>query len=610
MFRIEYTYTVPMSSTSFMVGDRIRDGDGYRGTVRYIGPVAAAKKKDETWLGIEWDESSRGKHDGSCTDSEGVIHKYFLCLDNSGSFVKPNKVNVGYSFVQALQERYVPKDAPSITSETDKTLPDAFVVTSKGNTKAIELLGEDKIRKWQQIESIDKVAIRNANISSIGEEIKGLAGHFVEVDLQDNLLYKWNDVAFLTNEIEGLQTLLLHGNRMESLTSSILTDINTSYPSAFNSLRTLALNACKISSWSSILLLQPHLKTLEQLYLSRNDLNDLPIIFDSVDREEDIALSSTLPDTISTVFTTMDVNDKENTDSNVGKSNDNFLDASIWPTLKVLDISNCGLTEWSQVNYFKNLNSLEELLVDGNEITKVHRCDKENGGFVSLSRLSISSSKLDSWKSVDNLASFPCISNLRVSHIPLFAGKGASEVRPEVIGRMVNLSFFNGSGISPRERTDSEKLYLRRILKDVEDATQLGRPLDDKAIFLLHPRHQALKDQHGADLLPMGNMAAGGSMSAELLSVTFQNLAFGATNSSYEPIVKKLPASLTLEKTKMMVKQLFNVDPEVQLLSLRCYKDSPPVLLDDDQVSLAYYGCINGAEIFINEIDEKNPVST
>ena len=167
--------------------------------------------------------------------------------------MKPNKVNAGYSFVQALQERYVPKDAPSITSETDKTLPDAFVVTSKGNTKAIELLGEDKIRKWQQIESIDKVAIRNANISSIGEEIKGLAGHFVEVDLQDNLLYKWNDVAFLTNEIEGLQTLLLHGNRMENLTSSILTDINTSYPSAFNSLRTLALNGCKISSWSSIL---------------------------------------------------------------------------------------------------------------------------------------------------------------------------------------------------------------------------------------------------------------------------------------------------------------------------------------------------------------------
>jgi hypothetical protein len=595
----------------FTVGDRIRDSDGYRGTIRYMGPVAAAKKKDETWLGIEWDEASRGKHNGSCTDSEGAIHNYFLCLDNAGSFVKQNKVNGGYSFVAALQERYVAKDAPSITSETDKTLPDAFVVTSKGNELPIELLGEEKIRKWQQIETIDRVAIRNANVSSIGDELKSLAGHFVEVDLQDNLLYKWTDVALLTNEIEGLETLLLHGNRLENLTAPLLSDINASYPSAFNSLKTLALNGCKINSWSSILMLQPHLKNLEQLYLSRNELLDLPVIIDPQEREEDIALKSTLPETISTVFSTLDVTDKENNDSYASKSNaDAFLDASIWPTLKVLDISNCGLTEWSQVAYFKNLVSLEELLVDGNDVTKVGRFDKDGGGFATLSRLSISSSKLDTWKSIDNLSSFSSISNLRVSHIPLFAGKGASEVRPEVIGRMANLSFFNGSGISPRERIDSEKLYLRRILKDIEDAIQLGRPLDEKAIFLLHPRQAALKDQHGADLLPMGNMAAGGSMSAELLSVTFQNLAFGATNSRYDPIVKKLPASLTLEKTKMMVKQLFNVDPAVQLLSLRCYKDSPPVLLDDDQVSLAYYGCINGAEIFINEVDEKNPVST
>lgn len=42
--------------------------DGTRGTVKYVGPVAAAKNKTENWLGVEWDSSGRGKHDGSCID--------------------------------------------------------------------------------------------------------------------------------------------------------------------------------------------------------------------------------------------------------------------------------------------------------------------------------------------------------------------------------------------------------------------------------------------------------------------------------------------------------------------------------------------------------------
>ena len=70
-----------------VVGSKVRDADGFRGTVRYIGPVAAAKNQEEDWLGIEWDVQSRGKHDGSCVDKLGKLHRYFTCGDTSGSFV-------------------------------------------------------------------------------------------------------------------------------------------------------------------------------------------------------------------------------------------------------------------------------------------------------------------------------------------------------------------------------------------------------------------------------------------------------------------------------------------------------------------------------------------
>ena len=52
--------------STITVGSRIKDADGFKARVRYIGPVAAAKKETE-WLGVEWDDQTRGKHDGPST---------------------------------------------------------------------------------------------------------------------------------------------------------------------------------------------------------------------------------------------------------------------------------------------------------------------------------------------------------------------------------------------------------------------------------------------------------------------------------------------------------------------------------------------------------------
>lgn len=136
---------VSEGQSGFALGCRVRDQEGFRATVRYIGPVAAAKNKEEVWLGVEWDDNKRGKHDGSCVDDAGIMHRYFDCAFGAGSFVKMSKVTTGRSLVEALQDRYVSLDAPVIAEENSK-LPDAFVTTSKGNQKSIEFYGEKKIR--------------------------------------------------------------------------------------------------------------------------------------------------------------------------------------------------------------------------------------------------------------------------------------------------------------------------------------------------------------------------------------------------------------------------------------------------------------------------------
>lgn len=139
---------------------------------------------------------------GCCVDENGITHRYFDSPNNSGSFVKRNKVTFGISMSEALQKRYVSLDAPEIT--TDCILPDAFVMTSKGNQRSIELVGEKQIRKWQQIDVVDKVSLRCENISTIGSDIAQLAGRFKEIDLQDNLIYKWSEVVVPFLEFELL----------------------------------------------------------------------------------------------------------------------------------------------------------------------------------------------------------------------------------------------------------------------------------------------------------------------------------------------------------------------------------------------------------------------
>lgn len=58
-------------SGSHSIGHRL-SFDGALCTVRWVGDVPGTSG---TWLGVEWDDQARGKHDGS---HKGV--RYFTCI--------------------------------------------------------------------------------------------------------------------------------------------------------------------------------------------------------------------------------------------------------------------------------------------------------------------------------------------------------------------------------------------------------------------------------------------------------------------------------------------------------------------------------------------------
>lgn len=222
--------------------------------------------------------------------------------------------------------------------------------------------------------------------------------------------------------------------------------------------------------------------------------------------------------------------------------------------------------------------------------------------------------RLSSWSDVDAISTYPSVAILRLAHIPLFVGRGASEVRPLVIGRIASLVLFNGSTVSLKERQTAEKVYLRQATAEktqLEKEQQPGATVftlseETAAEFALkHPRFAELSEKYAHDIISGSAAAdAGSSIGADLLSIVLNNVSYsGATGQQCEPITKRIPSSLTVGRLKLMVKQLFGLDPIAQQLSMRDGKDVPPTLLDDDEATLRYCGAVNGSEVFINETD-------
>ena len=566
----------------------------------------------------------------------------------SGSFIKPTKLTPRKSFVEALHERYVTFDTPELTLP-DSTLPGMFVSTSKGNMKKIELIGEKKIRKYQQISTIDKVLIRNDSIATAGKNLNTIASHFIEVDLQDNLISEWNEIFNLTTQLPQLESLLLQGNRLQPFTTNLS---ETLPPNGMSHIKRLALNNTGISSWKCIERIEKFLPYLEEFYITQSCLWDIPSIDDQwlnqtqtqiQIEQSSSALSSTATTivtnnaatttTTTTMITSADTRDIELIKTSISDHDVDILNKlSIkgFHHLKVLDISSCQIESWNQIILFGHLLLLEQLILDNNPIPAITNLQSvvpytstttpitttttaNNTIFKNLNRLSLMSTKLSSWQDINNLMSLPQLTNLRCSDIPLFIGMGSSECRPLVLGRLHQLTTFNGSSISERERREAEKTYLRSIIKSSlkeqekrpkndPKIPENGSKTDEEYISLNeHPRYKELILKYGDDtsfntIFTSINTVKG--IAGDLIEITFKCI-----NGAFDqPVVKKIPSTITIIRLKMMLKQLFLIEPDLQQLSMRTDKESFPTVLDDDESTLAYYGIIDGAEVFINEV--------
>lgn len=546
---------------------RIRDRDGFVATVVYVGPVASAKNSKEVYAGVVWDDPSRGKHDGSvvCRTTNQVVRHFGGCGPTQGSFLKVSKLDRGLPLTaELLKEKYVAMQAPVIAP--NNLLPHT-ARTSKGLEKPIEFLGELQIRRRQQLEDIHKISLRREGISwaptesekgsltaSYGENIR-------DIDLAGNLLSDWEEVLKIAREFPNLTDYSVAFNRIRDVQLPV---------SSFDGIKVLNLKSCGIQSFETVLWVSQSMPNIESLCIASSDLSNMK------DYEALEGLEQ----------------------------------------LKIIDCSDCKLDSWDEQvqKVLGKLPNLQQLSLDDNPIPSIPQHSSEDTIFPKLSALQLAGTSISSWTDLEGINNgLPNLRSLRFKMTPLTSTLGKGEVRFLSVARIPNLDYFNGSVISTQERVEAERRYLTLVshLLNKTEAEQVATSSSEEeakvakeSILAEHPQFDRLREVHKTLVLPQANGSAsngGNTLASTVCNVTISSMA--ASSCSMEPLVRRLPGSLTVGRLKALCGRAFGLDLDLMSLHFRTQADAFPVELDNDDNSLLYYGVCDGAEILMNEID-------
>jgi hypothetical protein len=259
--------------TSNLLGKRVELNEK-TATIRYVGPLRHKKdaKETEIWLGLEWDDKTRGKHNGTVESYE-----YFKTKNNekSGSLIKMTKVNVGQTFKGALGYKYnfYEEEGNEYHKDVDKALEkDNFIVTDKKIIN-IELVGKEKAaKKFSEFAYMPCIDLSYSYINQLGNDLSNILPRLKELSLTRTLLTKWSDFLSLLLQFKNLTLLNFSENILifdELFEEQIQKFISGEYKQHLN---TLVLNNCNLDVYH-LVKLSPLFTQLDYLYLKDNKIN-------------------------------------------------------------------------------------------------------------------------------------------------------------------------------------------------------------------------------------------------------------------------------------------------------------------------------------------------
>ncbi|GFP52341.1 tubulin-specific chaperone E [Trichoderma asperellum] len=498
-------------SQSHHIGQRI-SYDGAPCTVRYVGEVAGTTGG---WLGVEWDDAARGKHDGS---HKGT--RYFTCLSKSptaASFVRPTRpADAPLSFLAALNERYV-VDAPGAVQGKSKV---EIVISGK----VAQEMGFDKIwRRQSRLKELkivvldgQKVAMARSdgdvNDEGLAATIAETAPKVVELDLSRNLFERFGPVVDICRDLKDLQKLCI--KFLDILTDDALKGAE----SVFGGVAELQLGET-LMSWEESCLVASKCPSLATLLVGSNQLSSLPFMS-----------HVSLPSTLTSV--NLEYND---------------------------------FTSLSDIASLTTLKSLRHLQLKGNNISTItSSSDAADVVFSSsVQHVDLSYNKVDSWEFIDKLtAVFPGMTALRISHNPIYYtidaesnAQSSDESFMFTVARIAQLKILNFTQIIATDRTNAETFYLSRIAKQLATVPEAA----EDSIKALHPRYKELCEAHGEPDVIRREEINPNFLEARLITTEFHYE--GASDEGKKTRITRIPKSFDIYAVKGIAGKMYGLAP-------------------------------------------------
>ncbi|BES88513.1 CAP-Gly domain [Nesidiocoris tenuis] len=375
------------------VGQRIQVGDS-RGTVMYVGPVPPTKG---IWLGIDWDDPSRGKHDGVYDGQRYFQARY----STSGSLVRLEKVNLGQTIVEAVKERYG-ADKQLMDEKEKEEIQKAL------NAPLFETVGFER-QACENFGALTVLGLSLHRVASAGEpgDLAKLCPHVSYLELSRNLLNSWQTVADITTGLNRLTVLDLSENRLRFQDCDLVKVKN-----AIPKFQFLSLSRVEYD-WDDILtcaVMWPSIATLEVSFNNITFLKSPP--------------------------------------------------SDIFQNLRNLDLQGNHIKDWSEIAKIGHLPLLDTLNASETGLTRIS-IDESSNPFPSLRFLLLSDNYINQWESVSELNKLRKLTELKFKSNPVLDGIAPGTARQIIIARISTLKVLNSQEVPADERRGAEYDYLK-----------------------------------------------------------------------------------------------------------------------------------------------------
>lgn len=535
------------------LGGSDKDGDDQqsRGTVMYVGTVPPTSG---LWLGVDWDDESRGKHSGC---HEGVSYFKARTL-TSGSFIRPTKVSAGIGLIQALSDKYL-QSSPDAAQE-DTNLKE---LRKQMNAPHVTLVGFDAVRKEQSdFRRLVTVNLEHSDLRGCLDSDEGLTLTSAKsIRISRTLVSSWEACAQICLLAPRLESLHVKGNRFLKLTG---------LPRAVEPLQGLA--------------------ELKEINIGNMGIDDWA---------EVEAILSSFPNRLRILHAPFNLIRELNPESSTSWSPSGLL-----ANLEELDLSCNPICDWDAVTASLGaLPKLSILALNGCPIQRIRKIvaeekfSEDQVPFPELQILQLSDCSVQEWHSVAALDKLgPKLTILHFRKNPVMeTEKSPSSARLMVIALTPSIRILNGVNIEKQERIDADIHYWRKYGHDFLMAKSKD-PETLAAFFAEHPRYPQLIIDLGEPCIQTDPVV--GVLKSSLLELEIKG---SSIREGEEGVVKKVPKTLTAGKLKLMVQRLTRPPLKASefYLTVLDKVSGTEVELDNDLRELDYYSVQSGNIVLV-----------